>query len=125
MLEYTEYLQALEGSAPKNIEQVKPILCHWCGMNEVAKTGEVCKECETCEDYQDRLSAQTKPVESIIKESLVGSYDRGIYAGITEAQIILLNILNECKFQITVDQLRDEFMKRTEAIAKTKEQINH
>jgi len=41
-----------------------------------------------------------------------GSYQRGQVNGLTEAQIIMLEILNERKMQITVDELQKEFMKR-------------
>ena len=56
-------------------------------------------------------------IESEINKNLTdamdGSYKNGIHYGIMEAQVMLLNILNERVYQITVDELQKEFMKRT------------
>jgi hypothetical protein len=52
-------------------------------------------------------------INDTMRNAMDGSYKNGIHYGIMEAQVIMLQILNDNLFQITVDNLLKEFMKRT------------
>lgn len=66
---------------------------------------------------------QIPSLNSLVENAMDGSYERGINYGLTEAQVIFLNILNERVYQITVQELQDEFMKRVDALKPQTEKI--
>ena len=60
-------------------------------------------------------------INDLIAESIDGGYERGIKGGLMEAQIIMCQILNDCKMQITPDELLLTFMERTNKLIQRNE----
>jgi hypothetical protein len=54
-------------------------------------------------------------ISQTFTNGLSNSYSNGIVYGLTDAQLVFLQILNDRKFQITVDELREEFMRITQS----------
>jgi hypothetical protein len=87
-----------------------------------------CGNCQWAESLEEAKSVideltyeEPKSLNDIISDSIGGGYERGIKGGLMEAQLIMYQILNECKMQITPDELLLTFMERTQKLIKSNE----